>query len=177
MRAATPERLDLAPDPLEGERTIDELVAIVGFGGLAGELAELMEQRYVNVQRIESDELLDELSPDATMVVDVGDGTTDRGDALAALDALLGPETVFFVDAYATDLGAAAARLKHPERLVGYGILGSLAGQRAVEIVDSESVSDDALALAQEFFEAIGKGVMLVEDVTGFSWAVPSARS
>jgi 3-hydroxybutyryl-CoA dehydrogenase len=157
-------RLDLALEMPSGEPNDDESIALLGFGGVADELAELLEQRYRNVQRIENDELLDELSPDTTIVVDVGDGTTDRGDVLAALDSLLGEETVFFTDAYATDVAASAARLRHPERLVGYGILGSLTAQRAVEIVDSETVSDDSLELAQELFGSIGKGVMLVED-------------
>jgi 3-hydroxybutyryl-CoA dehydrogenase len=50
---------------------------------------------------------------------------------------------------------------------VGYGVLGSLAHQRAVEIVDSEAASDDALELAQEFFATLGKGAVLVEDLPG----------
>ena len=53
------------------------------------------------------------------------------------------------------------------DRLVGYGVLGSLAHQRAVEIVDSEAASDDALELAQEFFATLGKGAVLVEDLPG----------
>ena len=90
-----------------------------------------------------------------------------RSEILAELDSRLGSEAVFFVDAYATDLAACARRLRHPERLVGYGILASLEGQRTVEIVDSESVSDDALELAQELFATLGKGSILVEDVPG----------
>ncbi|MEO6834630.1 MAG: 3-hydroxyacyl-CoA dehydrogenase NAD-binding domain-containing protein [Candidatus Tumulicola sp.] len=160
-----PERLDLAVASLEGAPDDQEVVAIVGFGGLADELAELLEQRYARVQRIENDELLDELSLAASIVIDVGDGITDRGDVIAALDGLLGTETVLFVDAYATDISACAQRLKHADRLVGYGILGSLAGQSAVEIVDSAEVSDDALALAQELFASLGKGAVLVENV------------
>jgi 3-hydroxybutyryl-CoA dehydrogenase len=159
------EKLDLTVEPADGEPDEDERVALIGFGGIADELAELLEQRYRYVQRIENDELLDELSADTTIVVDVGDGTTDRSEAIASVDSLLGPEAIFFVDAYATDVTACANRMKHPERLVGYGILGSLSGQRAVEIVDSESVSDEALELAQELFASIGKGVMLVENV------------
>ena len=103
----------------------------------------------------------------ATIVIDVGDGFTDRGDVLAQLDGLLGDETVFFADAYATDLSACAKRMRHPERFVGYGILGSFAAQTAVEIVDSADASDDALELAQEFFAALGKGVVLIEDAPG----------
>jgi 3-hydroxybutyryl-CoA dehydrogenase len=118
-----PDRLDLAVELPQGEPNDEEFVAVLGFGGLADEIAEL--------------------------------------------DSLLGPETVFLVDAYATGLSTCAARLKHPERVVGFGILGSFESQRAVEIVDSELVSDDALALVQELFESIGKGVVLVEDVPG----------
>jgi 3-hydroxybutyryl-CoA dehydrogenase len=162
-----PDRLDLAIEMPQDEPNDEEFVAVLGFGGLADEIAELLEQRYARVQRIENDELLDELNVDATIVIDVGGGTADRGEIVAELDSLLGPETVFLVDAYATGLAACTARLKHPERVVGFGILGSIESQRAVEIVDSELVSDDALALAQELFESIGKGVVLVEDVPG----------
>ncbi len=160
-------QLNLSVEAPDGARNDDEFVAIVGFGGLADEIAELVEQRYTHVQRIENEDLLDELSTDATIVFDVGNGAVDRGDVVAQLDTLLGPEAVFFVDAYATDLAACTARLRHPERLIGYGIVGSLSGQHAVEIVDSERVSDDALELAQEFFASLGKGVLLVEDVPG----------
>jgi 3-hydroxybutyryl-CoA dehydrogenase len=162
-----PDRLDLALEVPQDEPNDDERVAIVGFGARADEVAELLELRYTHVQRVENDELLDELNVEATIVVDAGGGTADRGEVIAELDSLLGPETVFLVDAYATDLKTCGARLKHPERVVGFGVLGSFQSQRAVEIVDSEVVSDDALALAQELFESIGKGVVLVEDVPG----------
>ena len=84
------------------------------------------------------------------------------------LDARLGSESVFFVDAYATDLDCvrsayapprASGRIWHP------GLARSDSG--TVEIVDSETVSDDALELAQELFATLGKGVVLVEDVPG----------
>jgi 3-hydroxybutyryl-CoA dehydrogenase len=162
-----PDRLDLAIELPQGEPNDEEFVAVLGFGGLADEIAELLEQRYTRIQRVENDELLDELNVDATIVIDVGGGTADRSEVIAELDSLLGPETVFLVDAYATGLAGCAARLKHPERVVGFGILGSFESQRAVEIVDSELVSDDALALVQELFESIGKGVVLVEDAPG----------
>ncbi len=166
-RNGVPERLDLRVDPPEGEPIEDEVVAIVGFGGIADEIAELLEQRYAHVQRIENDDLIDELRLDTTMVIDTGDGTSDRGEMVASMDSVLGPETVVFVDAYATDTRAAAKRMRHPERLIGYGVLGSFESQRAVEIADSPGASDDALALAQELFEQLGKGVALVADEPG----------
>jgi 3-hydroxybutyryl-CoA dehydrogenase len=119
------------------------------------------------VQRIENDELIDELSLKATMVIDVGDGVSDRGEIVAALDSVLGAESVLFADAYTTDLQRCARRMQHPDRLVGYGVLGALQLQAAVEIVDSDDVSDYALELAQELFATLGKGSVLVEDSPG----------
>ncbi|MGA8532681.1 MAG: 3-hydroxyacyl-CoA dehydrogenase family protein, partial [Candidatus Tumulicola sp.] len=164
-RAGNPARFDAGSGTLPEAENAGESMVVIGAGGIADELAELLEQRYTTVARIENDELLDEIPLDATIVIDVGDGSTDRGGVIAQLDGLLGEEAVFFADAYATDVAACVKRLRHPSRLVGYGILGSFAGQSAVEIVDSDEVSDDALAVAQEFFESLGKGVVLVEEV------------
>jgi len=166
-RDGNPGRYDATPESVPADSDSQEIVAILGFGARADELAERLSERYANLQRIENDELLDELKAETTVVVDAGDGVNDRGEILAELDSLLGAESVFFVDAYATDLAVCARRLRHPERVVGYGLLGSLEAQSVVEICDSESVSDDALALAQELFANLGKGAVLVEDLPG----------
>jgi 3-hydroxybutyryl-CoA dehydrogenase len=164
-RDGSPQRFDPMVTPADGDRNADESVAILGFGGRADELEELIASRYARIARIENDDMLDELSPETTIVVDAGDG--DRGDVIAELDSVLGAESVLFVDAYATDLAACARRMRNPGRLVGYGILGSLDDQRVIEIVDSAAVSDDALELAQELFAEVGRGVVLVEDAPG----------
>ena len=70
----------------------DEVVAVIGFGNRAEEIAELVEQRYRNVHRIDSEELLDELPADATIAIEAGDGADDRCEVVAQLDALLPPE-------------------------------------------------------------------------------------
>ena len=164
--AGPPQRLELLPDA-PAEPNDDEHVVLVGFGGVADEIAELLDQHFTHTTRIEHDDFLDQVPADATIVVDVGDGRSDRGSVIAQLDSVLGPEAVIFVDAYATDIAAAAETMQHPERLAGFGILGSLESQSVVEIADTETLSDDALALAQEFFGALGKGVALVENAPG----------
>lgn len=161
-----PPRLDLACTPKEMPDH-HERIAIVGTGGLADDLAAALEEHFAPVQRIESEELLDQLVPDTTIVIDLGDGSSSRNTVIERLDAQLPVECVIFSDAYATDISHCGQRLAHPERLVGFGILGSLDRQRGVEIVDSDGASDDALALAKEMFEAIGRGVVLVADTPG----------
>lgn len=166
--AGEPERVDLRCDRLpEDELNLEEVIVVLGFGGVADHMVELLNKHFANVVSIGHDEMLDEMPAEATIVIDIGDGASDRGDALAALDAGLGPEVIVFADAYATDIEAAAAKMRYPERLVGYGILGALESQSAVEIVDTDTTSDDALAIAQELFELLGKGVCLVEHEPG----------
>ena len=161
------ERFEPAVPQPSPEPNVDEIVAVLGFDERAHVIADVLRTAYSNVVHVENDDLADDLPHDATIVIDVGDGVGDRADMLARLDASFEPETVIFADAYVTDLSACARNLRHAERFVGYGVLGTVDDQRTVEIVNSEIVSDDALALAQELFGAIGKGVVLVEDDPG----------
>jgi 3-hydroxybutyryl-CoA dehydrogenase len=161
-----PPRDDALPQPPE-EVNEDETIVVIGYAGLAIEMRDRLQPRYAHVALWEDEETLDGIAADTTIVFDVGDGANDRADVIEALDAQLPPETAIFVDAYATDIGALAKRLRHPERIVGYGILSTLEHQRVVEIVDADETSDDSLELAQDLFETIGCGVVLVEDRAG----------
>jgi 3-hydroxybutyryl-CoA dehydrogenase len=160
-------KLELSAPSRSGREKLDENVVVIGFGGVADALAAALEACCDRVVRIENDDMLDEIDLDATLVIDVGDGWNDRRDVLEQLDVRLEPETMIFADAYATDLGAVAPHLRHADRVLGYGILGALEDQRVVEVVDATATGDDALALAQELFESIGKAVVLVEDRPG----------
>jgi 3-hydroxybutyryl-CoA dehydrogenase len=161
-----PRHDDLPPQPAS-EVNQDERILVVGLTNVAIELREALDKAYAHVNVCENAEAIEEMPLDTTTVIDAGDGVSDRGAFIAELDRLFPPEAVIFADAYATDLTALAKRLRHPERVVGFGVLGSLARQSAIEIVDAENTSDDALELAQELFEAIGKRVVLVEDHPG----------
>jgi 3-hydroxybutyryl-CoA dehydrogenase len=159
-------RLDLDAD-LPAEAGFDENVSIIGYTGVADALALALEPACTRLQRVMNDDMLDDLDREATLVIDVGDGFSDRADMIVELDRAFDAATVIFADAYVTDLEELVPRLRHPERIVGYGILGALEGQSAVEIVATQTTGDDALALAQECFAAIGKAVVLVEDRPG----------
>ncbi len=160
-------RLDLDAERRAPGSPFDENVSVIGFSGVADELAVALEPVCTRLQRVMNDDMLEDLDDEATLVIDVGDGFSDRSDIIIELDRTLDRATAIFADAYVTDLAALASRMRHPERLVGYGILGTLEAQSAVEIVDGFQTSDDVLALAQECFETIGKSVVLVEDHPG----------
>jgi 3-hydroxybutyryl-CoA dehydrogenase len=161
-----PPRIDLQRAPQENPNQ-QERVAIVGAGALAEELAFALARHFAPVERFADDEQIEALDEPPTIVIDIGDGSSDRTGAIARLDAALPSSCAIFVDAYATDPETCAKRAQHPERIAGYGILGSFERQAGIEIVDAEAASDDTLALAQEMFEAAGHGVVLVENVPG----------
>ncbi|HEY9086053.1 MAG TPA: 3-hydroxyacyl-CoA dehydrogenase NAD-binding domain-containing protein [Candidatus Tyrphobacter sp.] len=161
-----PPRIDLHRVP-RAAPDARERVVVLGAGGLADEMTSSIAEHFAPVTRVERDDELEDLTTAATILVDVGDGSSDRAAAIERLDASLPPECVIFVDAYASDPDECAKRMAYPDRLIGYGILGSLERQAGVEIVDSDAASDDTLALAQEMFEAIGHGVALVANVPG----------
>jgi 3-hydroxybutyryl-CoA dehydrogenase len=160
-------RLDLDAELHASGAQFDEVVYIVGFSEVADALALALEGVSTRVGRVMNDDMLEGLDDETTLVIDVGDGFSDRSDVIMELDRMLDPATVIFADAYVTDLTELARRLRHPERVVGYGILGAFDAQGAVEVVDGEKTGDDALALAQECFETIGKSVVLVKDLPG----------
>ena len=133
----------------------------------------------LTLQRIENDDLLDELSSEPTIVIDVGDGVDDRGEVIAELDSSLAPQAVFFVDAYATDLGAcartfASSRAAWSDTVV----LGSSrsAARRRDRGFRRRSPTTRS-NWRKSFSPSLGKGVVLVEDAPGSFWAAPSARS
>jgi 3-hydroxybutyryl-CoA dehydrogenase len=158
-------QLDLSVE--DREIQLEEFVVVLGFGPLAFELADVLQHRCARVQHIQNDEMLDMLDPEATLVIDAGDGSNDRAEMLRELDQRLESHVMIFADAYVTDVSDVARRAKHPERLCGIGVLGLLEDQQAIEVVDAGHTGDDALALAQELFEAIGKAAVLVEDRPG----------
>ena len=160
-------RLELPVENGDGDEKLEEFIAVIGYGENADALARTLELHVQRVQRIENDEFLEELDPEVSLVIDVGNGFDDRADVVIDLDRRLEPSTMIFVDAYATDLGVLAPRLAHPERVLGYGVLGTIDEQHAVEVVDADATGDDALALAQDVFAAIGKPAVLVGDQPG----------
>ncbi len=136
----------------------DECVLVLGAGERALEYCEIAAQGYESVKLLEDDESLAEVDPATSLVIDVPlryDGA--RLDAWLALDSAIAEDAVLCVDAYARDFARLANRVSHPQRFVGFGVIGSLLQQSAVEIVTAEWSSEEALAVAEDFFARGGK--------------------
>ena len=149
------------------EKDDEEGVLVIGFGAIADTISSALRETYANVQQIETDDALDELEDEPTIVFDIGDGVSDRSAALVAIEQIVAEDAVIFIDAYATPMRGITQRLKNPKFLVGYGIVGALERQAIVEIVDADVTDDDALVVAEEVFAALGKRTMLVQEIPG----------
>jgi 3-hydroxybutyryl-CoA dehydrogenase len=161
----TPPRIELRVQPAR-EATSQGRVVVLGPQGVADELAAAIERHYAPVARVYDDDAFEAQAAGATVAIDVGDGESDRTSAIQRFDAMLDARCALLVDAYATDVEACASELRHPERLAGYGVVGSLRNQHGVEVVAAQA-SRDVLELAREMFEAAGHGVVTVAGVAG----------
>jgi len=141
----------------------DEKVLILGAGERAREFYRLALQGYESVSLLQDDDSIPEVDSATSIIVDVPlayDGA--RLQAWQALDAEISQDAIVCVDAYAGDFGRLAERVDHPERFVGFGVVGSLAGQSVVEIVSSAWSSPEALVVAEDFFARGDKQVRRV---------------
>ncbi len=160
-----PERLDLS-DTGSG-LPADTRIAILGFDIVAEELAQAFEEKGFAPQSILNDDLIEDIDPETEIVLDCGDGASDRVEALVMLESALPEHCTLLVDAYTTDVTALRERLRAPHRLVGFGLLSGLERQDVVEIVDADDVDENALMHAREAFATLGRHTVLVEDRPG----------
>ena len=84
------------------------------------------------------------------------------------LAALVPPDCVLATNTSSLSVTALAAGLPHPERVVGMHFFNPPLKMRLLEVVAGEESSPDALAVAREAGEAMGKRVIEAADGPGF---------
>ena len=85
------------------------------------------------------------------------------------LGAVARPETMLASNTSAISISTLAARVPHPERVLGLHFFSPVPMMEAVEVVRSQFTSDEVFARGKAFVEAIGKEPILVhKDVPGF---------
>jgi 3-hydroxybutyryl-CoA dehydrogenase len=87
---------------------------------------------------------------------------------LAAIEDAVGPDTVLATNTSSLSVGAVAATLRHPERLVGLHFFNPAPVMRLVELVAHAGSSPAALDRARAATEAAGKVVVGAPDRPGF---------
>jgi len=86
----------------------------------------------------------------------------------AALVEVVEPDCVLATNTSSLSVTALAAGLPHPECVVGMHFFNPPARMRLVEVVAGEASSPDALTVAREAGEAMGKHVIYAADSPGF---------
>jgi 3-hydroxybutyryl-CoA dehydrogenase len=86
----------------------------------------------------------------------------------AALADVVAPDAVLATNTSSLLVSAIAARVPHPERVVGLHFFNPVPKMRLVELVAGAASSPDALARARALGEALGKRVIEAADVPGF---------
>ena len=86
----------------------------------------------------------------------------------AELETVVSPSCVLATNTSALSVTAMAARLEHPERVVGMHFFNPVALLPLVEVVRGEQTDDGTLATASELATKLRKRPLLVQDAPGF---------
>ncbi len=92
-----------------------------------------------------------------------------KRELFAAIDAIAGPETVLATNTSAIPITTIAAATQRPEWVVGTHFFSPVPMMQLCELIRGYKTSDEALARARGFAEAVGKTCVVVNrDVAGF---------
>jgi 3-hydroxybutyryl-CoA dehydrogenase len=130
-------------------------VAVIGDGRIARELSLALGDRCTS------------LGDAPALVVIAGDDESDASEEIVARDAALSPACVLLADAYVTDLKRCRERMRVPSRLVGYGIIGSLADQQTIEIAVHDATGEASIVAARALFATVERASVVVKSVPG----------
>ncbi|MGJ8643097.1 MAG: 3-hydroxyacyl-CoA dehydrogenase NAD-binding domain-containing protein [Luteolibacter sp.] len=86
----------------------------------------------------------------------------------ADLSSRCRPDTILATNTSALPIGELAASITHPERLVGLHFFNPVHRMQLVEVVRTDSTSDETLATVVTFVRRIGKLPVVVRDSPGF---------
>ncbi len=149
-RASARERIaaDLAPRVASGKlpaQQRDALLAAIEVADDLGALAEAHLTIEAIVERMEA-----------------------KSDLLRSLEGVVAGDAVLATNTSSLPVGAIAARLRWPERLVGLHFFNPAPAMKLVELVAPDGASPKAVALARRLAEGAGKVVVDAPDRPGF---------
>jgi 3-hydroxybutyryl-CoA dehydrogenase len=127
------------------------------------------EDRDAALARITTTTDLDAVSGADVVVEAVFERLDVKTEVFAALDKLAGPDTVLATNTSAIPITQIAAVTSRPESVVGTHFFSPVPMMRLCELVRGRKTSDETLARARSFAEAVGKTCIVVNrDVAGF---------
>lgn len=157
-------------------------VGVVGAGTMGAGIAELAAEARLPTLLYDPDPQALAQAPDGVepvralkalapcgLVIEAAPEDLELKRALfAQLAALVEPDCVLATNTSSLSVTALAAGLPHPESVVGLHFFNPPARMRLVELVAGEASGPNALAVAREAGEAMGKHVIEAADAPGF---------
>ncbi|MDM7932187.1 3-hydroxyacyl-CoA dehydrogenase NAD-binding domain-containing protein [Tabrizicola sp.] len=111
---------------------------------------------------------IEDLAPADLVIEAVVERLDVKQAVFAALEGLLSPDAVLATNTSSLSVGAIAAGLSRPDRLLGLHFFNPAPAMRLVELIPHPTTAPDALAKARSLTEAAGKTVIQCADRPGF---------
>jgi 3-hydroxybutyryl-CoA dehydrogenase len=127
-------------------------------------------QKLSVLQRLHAGPDLAEAVADADVVVEaVPESLELKKKIFAEVDALAGPDALLASNTSSLPITKIAEATSRPERVLGLHFFNPVNLMPLLEVVRGERTSDEALARALVFSEALGKQAIVVQDSPGFA--------
>ena len=140
-------------------REIDGLVA----------KGRLDDERAERIKALVTGSLTKDAFADAAVVVEaVFEEMSVKQEVFAEVEEQVSPECVLATNTSSLSVAEMAARLRHPERVVGLHFFNPVAVLPLLEVVQGERTDDASLATAFALAKRLGKTAVLVKDAPAF---------
>jgi 3-hydroxybutyryl-CoA dehydrogenase len=126
------------------------------------------EEAQAGIERLEAVDDLAVFAPCELVIEAVPERLDLKHDLYRQLSEIVSEECVLATNTSSLLVTAIAAGARSPERVVGMHFFNPAPIMRLLEVVAGEQSSEDALALAHETGEAMGKTVIRAQDGPGF---------
>jgi 3-hydroxybutyryl-CoA dehydrogenase len=126
------------------------------------------EEAQAGIERLEAVDDLAAFAPCELVIEAVPERLDLKHDLYRQLSEIVSEECVLATNTSSLLVTAIAAGARSPERVVGMHFFNPAPIMRLLEVVAGEQSSEDALALAHETGEAMGKTVIRAQDGPGF---------
>ncbi|MCZ2860191.1 3-hydroxyacyl-CoA dehydrogenase NAD-binding domain-containing protein [Blastococcus sp. VKM Ac-2987] len=154
---------------------IDQARVDKGVAYVHGELDKLAQRGRLNADKLNqlkglvTGSLSKEVFADADLVIEaVFEEMSVKQQVFAEVEAVVSPECVLATNTSALSVTEMAAKLEHPERVVGLHFFNPVAVLPLLEVVRAEQTDDATLATAFALGKSLKKSCVLVADAPAF---------
>lgn len=91
-----------------------------------------------------------------------------KQEVFANVEAVVSSETILATNTSSLSVQEIAARLKHPERVVGFHFFNPVALMPLLEVVKTDTIAESTLATAMKVARELGKNAVITRDRPGF---------